>query len=61
MSYQTYYTVYRAKTDKVVAFGTAKECAKMMDLASVNSFYSLVSRASNGKNRKWNIVKDELD
>lgn len=50
------YTVYRAKDDKLVAFGIAKECAETMNLSSVASFYSLVCNVLKGKNRKYEIL-----
>lgn len=52
-----YYTVYNNKTDEIVAFGTAEECAKKLRLKSINCFYALVSR--NGP--KYSVVKEERD
>lgn len=53
----TYYTIYEKKTEKVVAFGTAKEYAKQMN-RSVSSFYCTVSRNRLGKHHKYVIVSD---
>ena len=52
-----YYTVYDKKTEKVVAFGTARECAKQMN-RSLASFYCTVSRNRSGKHHKYDIVSD---
>ena len=46
-----FYIVYRAKDDSIVATGNAEECARQMR-RSVNSFYTLVNRVRNGKNKK---------
>ena len=51
-----YYTVYDNKTDDVIAFGTAAECAQQLQLSSVDSFYCLVSR----KRKKYTVVKDDF-
>ena len=59
MSRRTYYTVYLRKTDEVVAFGDATECAKMLR-RSVDSFYCTVNRNSNGRNKKYTIVKERI-
>lgn len=53
-----YYTVYERKTDKLIAFGTAKECAEQMK-RSVASFYCTVSRNRLGKHHKYVIVIDK--
>lgn len=53
-----YYTVYNAKTDEVVAGGTARECAKQMK-RSLASFYCTVSRNRSGKHHKYTVVIDQ--
>lgn len=60
MGAQNYYTVYDAKTDVIVASGTAVECAKTMD-RSLASFYCTVSRNRSGKHHKYSIVIDSAD
>lgn len=52
-----YYTVYLAKTDEVVAYGTSAECAKQMG-KNINGFHSLVSKNRSGKHYKYIIVFD---
>ena len=52
------YTVYHNKTDTpVIIDGTAEEAMKAMGLANIGSFYSVVSRALRGTNKKWSIIK----
>ena len=53
-----YYTVYNAKTDEVVACGTARECAKQMK-RSLSSFYCTISRNRSGKHHKYSVVIDQ--
>lgn len=55
----TYYTVYLRENDEIVAFGTAEECAKMMNKTEGN-FKSLVSKTCKGKNRKYEVFKERL-
>lgn len=57
---QVLYSVWNNFTDEVVIVdGNYTECAKAMGI-SVNSFYSLVSRAKHGKSKKWTIEKKRL-
>ncbi len=54
-----YYTVYLEKTDKVVAFGTARQCAEMMGI-TYEHFQSLVSKWRHGKRMKHTFIIEEL-
>lgn len=54
-----YYTVYLAKNDQIVACGTSHDCQRQLGLASVDSFYSMVSRVQKGTNKKYEIYKEE--
>lgn len=54
-----YYAVYLAKSDKLVACGTSRECQRQLGLASVKSFYSMVSRVKKGANQKYEIYTEE--
>ena len=54
------YSVYKAKTDELLAFGTAKECAKQLGI-NLASFYSAVSRAPTLENGRYEIFVDEID
>lgn len=56
-----YYAVYLRETDELIASGTSAQCQKQMGLASVHSFYSMVSRCKSGKNNKYEIYEEELD
>ena len=55
-----YYTVYLNKTDEIVAFGTAKECAEKLHLADVEVFYATVSKNKSGILKKYTVVVDEM-
>ncbi len=55
----TYYTVYLAATDEIVASGDAYECAELMGLKNVMSFYSIVSHTSKGRTNKYIFVTDK--
>ena len=44
-----WYTVYDAKTDELVAAGTAAMCAAKLGYANANSFASAVSHRLSGK------------
>lgn len=49
------YTVYDNRTDELVILdGTAEQCARLMKM-TVPSFYSAVTRAQNGKIKRWSI------
>lgn len=54
------YSVWNNFTDEVVIIdGNNVECAKAMGVSN-NSFYTLVSKASRGKMKKWTIEKKML-
>lgn len=50
------YAVYLEETDVLLAFGTANECSKLMDLNNTVAFYELCSKVKRGKNKKYVIV-----
>ena len=54
---QKYYAVYRRKTDELICCGSAAECAAAMG-RSTDSFYCMVSRVGKGKNRRYEIYKE---
>ena len=55
-----YYTVYLAKNDRVIAFGLAEDCAKMLGMNKA-TFFSTVSHAKKGDNGKYEIEKEIID
>ena len=55
-----YYTVYRRGTDEIVAYGTAQECARIMG-ASLNTFYSIVSKNRKGIRSTYDILTERLE
>ena len=55
-----YYTVYLSATDELIACGTAKECAKKMEL-TIESFYCAVGRVRAGKRKKHIVVEEDLN
>lgn len=56
-----YYTVYDARTDDVLAFGNAAQCAVMLGYASSQTFHSIVSKVQHGKHKKYSVVVEDLD
>ena len=55
-----YYTVWNAKTDELVADGTAAECAAIMG-RSRTDFYTMVSRVKRGINKKYVVLVENYD
>lgn len=53
------YSVYLRKTDEIVAFGTARECAARLGM-TLSSFYPTVSRSQSGQQRKYEIISEEI-
>lgn len=49
-----YYTVYLAKNDRVIAFGLAGDCAKMLGMNKA-TFFSTLSNAKKGNSDLLNI------
>lgn len=57
---QRRYTVYKRKTDELLAFGSARECAKQLGI-TLASFYSAVSRAKTREEGRYEVFVDEVD
>lgn len=55
------YAVYDKKTDELLASGDSKFCTHQLGLASVKSFYCLVSRCLSGKNNKYEVLVEEVE
>lgn len=51
-----YYEVYSRKDGVLLARGTARECRRELGLASLDTFYALVSRSARGLNRKYRVI-----
>ncbi len=51
-----YYAIYSAKTDELLAEGTALECKKQLGCASLDSFYALANRTKRGINKSYRVV-----
>ena len=51
-----YYEIYSAKTGKLLARGTAKECKRILGCASLDSFYALANRSRRGINKNYKVV-----
>lgn len=51
-----WYAIYNAKTDELLATGTAEQCAKAMGFKSPSTIYQLLSRTRNGINRKYRVI-----
>lgn len=54
-----YYTIYDAKTDRVMASGSAVECAEALQMGLI-SFYSMVTRVRNGETKRYAVVVDNF-
>lgn len=54
------YFVWRQKDDELMAFGTARECAKMMGI-KLGSFYSEVSRTGKGERKYYKISVERME
>ena len=53
--------VYRTEDDSIAAVGSAKECTKQMGLKNEKSFRSIISKASMGKNQKYEVIISDSD
>ena len=54
------YTVYHAKTDTLLAFGTVDECVSMLGYSNYTNFYSMVSKAKKGALKKYEVLIEEV-
>ena len=55
----TWYTVYEASTEEVIASGTGPQCAKALGM-TMSVFYSTVSHARAGINSKYTFYVERL-
>lgn len=55
----TWYTVYEASTEEVIASGTSQQCAKALGM-TMGVFYSTVSHAQAGINSKYTFYVEKL-
>jgi len=53
-----YYTIYRNKTDEIVAAGNMRECAIQLGVKP-SSMYSIISKNNKGKRKTYTIVFDD--
>lgn len=53
------YYVYRTSDDALIAYGSARICAKTMGI-SIASFYSAVSRARTGKRKGYEFLIEPM-
>jgi len=54
------YTVYDNRTDFPVCIdATAHEAMQSMGITTLNSFYSVISKARSGKSKRWTVVEEE--
>lgn len=52
------YKIYDSVTGKLIAAGSSRECAEILDFKSLGSFYEMVSNSKNGIDNKY-IVKEK--
>jgi hypothetical protein len=50
------YAVYNAKTDELLAFGNAEQCAKLLDMKNEISFRKMVWLFTHGKMKRYVVV-----
>ena len=55
----TWYTVYDASTEEVIASGTSPQCAQALGL-TLNSFYCAVSRSRSGVQHKYDFYIEQI-
>lgn len=56
-----YYAVYLAKTDQLIVSGNSEQCRQKLGMSSLDSFYSMVSRARSGQNRKYEVYIEDWE
>lgn len=52
-----YYEIYDKETGVLLARGTARECRRKLNCASLDSFYALANRSIRGINNKYIVKK----
>lgn len=55
---EKYYTVYSSSTDKIIACGTARECAEQMGIG-YPTFLSAVSKCKAGKQKNYVFIVED--
>lgn len=55
-----YYTIYHAADDSIVAFGSAGDCARMLNM-TLPSFYSMISCINHGKSKRYEYYSEPLE
>lgn len=59
-NYSTWYTIYNAADDSIVAIGPAKECTTRFG-CTLNTFKSMISNVKRGRNHAYCVVIENLD
>lgn len=55
----SWYTVYDAATEELLACGSAAKCARTLGM-TIDSFYNALTRTRQGTNRKYYILTEHL-
>ena len=55
-----WYTIYLRKTEEVIASGRGVQCAQALGM-SMGTFWCTVSRCRSGKNRKYEIMIEDIE
>lgn len=55
-----WYTVYERKSEQILVSGGGVQCAKALGM-SMNTFWCTVSRCRSGKNRKYEIMIEDIE
>ena len=56
-----YYTIYDNTNDEVVAFGSAVDCMKKLNIKDIEQFYSFVSKTRSGLRKRYTVVAEDED
>ena len=57
---KNYYTVYNTRTDEVIAFGNAEECAAQLDVR-MDSFFKMVMKSNRGESKWYTVITEKYD
>lgn len=55
-----WYTVYERKSEQILVSGGGAQCAKALGM-SIKTFWCTVSRCRSGKNRKYEIMIEDIE
>ena len=57
---KNYYTVYNTRTDEIIAFGNAEECAAQLDVR-MDSFFKMVMKSNRGESKWYTVITEKYE